>query len=698
MPAPGKPPRLAQRPVSRVDHGVRRTDPWSWIQDREDAEVLRHLEAENAWTEAALARWPGRREELLAELKARIVPETSSPPVREGPFLYYSRFRKGEEYPVFLRKRPVKGARGRVVVDGNRMAREAHGVDADGHFEIGALEASPDHRIFAFAADTVGRRIYTIRFREPDSGRDLPDAIPGAAPNLVWAATGDAIFYVQQDPNTLRWYRVLRHRLGTPASEDEIVFEEEDEAFGVSVSLSRSRAFVLIHCVQTERTEAWAVPADRPDARPRLLLPREDKHEFEIDHFRGRFYIRTNREAPDFRLVEAPETDPGALWSDVVPAREGVQIEGFELFETHLALFERENGRQELRIRGWREGAVRTVALPGPVRALDADDNPEADVAAVRIAVSTPRTPPTILAVDLASGRPKILKRHRAPGFRSRDYRTRRVFVRAPDGARIPLSLVYRAGRRPGPESPLLLYGYGAYGISMDPGFSASRLSLLDRGFVHAIAHVRGGQEMGRAWYDAGRLERKPNTFTDFIACARHLRDRGLCDPKRMFAMGGSAGGLLVGAALNLAPELFCGAVAIVPFVDSLNSMLDPDIPLTTGEYDEWGNPNEARSFSVMAGYAPYEQVGRAAYPHVLATSGLHDSQVQFWEPTKWVQRLRERNTNPDSLILLHTNLDAGHGGRSGRYRGLGETAMIYAFLTGLAEDPIDPGENDPER
>ena len=696
MPAAGEPPagppQAVRRPVRYEKFGRRWSDPWAWIRDREDPEVLRHLEAENAWTDRSLAGWSGIRDAALAEMKARIVPDSSSPPVPDGPFLYYSRYRPGEEYPVFCRRPRDKRGRGgaeQLLLDANALAREAHGDPADGYFDLGALEISPDHRILACAADTVGRRIYEFRFRDTGTGRLLEDRIPGAAPNLVWSRSGGTVLYASLDPETLRWFRVMRHRLGAPVEEDEVVYEETDETFSVMVSESRSRELLLIHCMQTDRAEAWAVPSDDPGAAPRRIVPRGEKHEFDLDHFRGRFLIRTNRDAPDFRLVEAPESDPGnpAGWTDIVPTREGVPLEGFEPFESHLALFERRNGRQELRLMEWGSGETRQVRLPGPVRALDEEDNPEAGAPQVRVVVSTPSTPPTTLAVSLQTGRRRVLKREEVPGFDPARYRARRLSARAPDGARIPISLVHRRDRPPGRRSPLLLYGYGAYGIPMDPAFSATRLTLLDRGFAFGIAHIRGGQELGRSWYEAGRMERKTNTFHDFIACARHLRRRGLCDPERMFAMGGSAGGLLVGAVLNEEPDLFAGVVAVVPFVDVLNTMLDPEIPLTTAEYDEWGDPNRREFFDLIAGYAPCENVPQAALPHVLVTSGLHDSQVQFWEPTKWVQRLRERNTNPDRRILLRTNLDAGHGGRSGRYRGLEEIAEIHSFLLGLAEE-----------
>ena len=695
--SPPAPPQAPRRPTSHEKFGRRWSDPWAWIRDREDPEVRRLLEAENAWTERCLAPWAGIRDTVLAEMKSRIVPETASPPVRHGPFLYYSRYRRGEEYPVFCRRRAGAGGGRRapeeLVLDGNQLAREAHGEAAEGYFSLGALEIDPEHRLLAFATDTVGRRIHEIRFLDTRTGEVLPDRIPGAAPNLVWARAGDAVVYTRLDPETLRWSEVWLHRLGEPAERDVRLYEEADETFWVAAHESRSREFVLLYCEQTDHAEAWAIPSGDPAAGPRKILPRGAPHEFGLDHFRGRFLIRTNRGAPDFRLVAAPEDRPAdeTVWTDLVPARPGVQLEGFEVFDTHLALFERRAGRQELRLMDWASGEARRVPLPGPVRALDEEDNPEPGASEVRVVVSTPKTPTTTLAVSLASGRRRTLKREAVPGFRSADYRVRRLTARADDGVRVPISLVHHRDYPPSPTSPLLLYGYGAYGISMDPAFSRARPSLLDRGFTFAVAHLRGGQELGRAWYEAGRQERKTNTFTDFIACARRLRDRGLCDPDRMFALGGSAGGLLMGAVLNREPDLFAAVVAMVPFVDVLNTMLDPDIPLTTAEYDEWGDPNRKEFFDLLANYAPYENVPSAPLPHLLVTSGLHDSQVQFWEPTKWVQRLRERNTAPDRRILLRTNLDAGHWGRSGRYRGLEETAEIYAFLIGLSEEPTPP-------
>ena len=678
------PPRARRQPVRRERFGRSWTDPWAWIRERDDPEVLRLLEAENAWTEASLARWSGVRDTVLDEMKRRIVPETVSPPVRHGPFLYYWRFRAGEEYASFCRRRPG-GRQEEVLLDQNELAREVHGDSGDGHFRVGMVETAPNHRIVAWAQDTVGRRIHEIRFLDTGTGELLEDRLEGAAPNLVWYRSGEVVLYTSLDPETLRWSRVLRHRLGTPQAEDEVVHEEEDDTFSVSAYESRSRELLLLHCEQTDRGEAWALPSGDPSAPARRILPRGEPHEFELDHFRGRFWIRTNRGAPDFRLVETRDPGDADAWADLVPPRPGVALEGFELFDTHLALFERRDGRQELRLVEWETGAGREVPLPGSVRALDEEENPEADADEVRVVVSTPKTPPTTLAVSLRTGRRRTLKRERVPGFHAAAYRVRRYAARAPDGARIPISLVHHRDHPPGPASPLLLYGYGAYGIPMDPAFSRTRPSLLDRGFSFAIAHVRGGRELGRAWYEAGRREAKPNTFRDFLACARHLRDRGRCDPERMFAMGGSAGGFLVGTCLNEDPGLFAGIVAMVPFVDVLNTMLDPDLPLTTAEYDEWGDPNRREFFDLLAAWAPCENVPRAALPHVLATSGLHDSQVQFFEPTKWVQRLRERNTDPAAMILLRTNLDAGHGGRSGRYRGLAEIAEIHAFLIGLA-------------
>ena len=691
---PAAPPAAKRRPARFERFGRRWSDPWAWLQDRDDPEVRRHLEAENAWTRRRLGRWSAIRDAVRGELKARIAPESATPPLRHGPFFYYSRYRRGEEYAITCRRptdrRGRMGGPEQVLLDGNRLAREVHGGKEGGYFRIGLFEPSPAHRLIAWSFDQSGNRVHEIRFLDTESGRPLDDVIPASAASLVWTRSFASVLYVVPEPDTLRWYRVMHHQLGSPAASDRVVYEEEDETFNVAVGTSRSRRFLFLHSLQTDQAEVWSIPAADPDTPPRRLIRRSPRHEFEVDHFRDRFYVRTNRDAPDFRLCEAPGEDPGReeSWRDVVPARPGVVLEHFELFDRRLALFERRGGRQELRLQDWDTGASRRVTLPGPVRALDPEDNPEPEAGSVRIVVSTPNLPATTLAVPLAGGRTRTLKREEVPGFPGTGtYRIRRLLARAADGARIPISLAHHRDHPPGPDRPLLLYGYGAYGIPMDPGFQSARLSLLDRGFVTATAHIRGGGELGRAWYEGGRQAEKQNTFTDFIASARHLRRRRSCDPERMFAMGGSAGGLLMGAVMNREPQLFRGIVAVVPFVDCLNTMLDPDLPLTTGEYDEWGNPNEPEAFARIAGYAPYEQVRRAPYPHLLATAGLHDSQVGFWEPAKWIQRLRARTTAPERLILLRINLGAGHAGRSGRYQSLEETAVLYCFLIALATE-----------
>ena len=694
-PAPGAgPPHAPRRPREWERFGRRFSDPWAWIRDRDDPETLRHLEAENAWTDRTLAPWAGLKDRIEHELRGRIVPDAASPPVRHGQFLYGFRYRPGEEYAVYWRRRLPARSRGRrgpeeLLLDPNRMAAETHGAADRGHFDLGAIEIAPGHDLLAFAVDTVGRRTYEVRFLDTRTGELLPDRIPGAAPNFAWAASGRTLLYTRLDPDTLRWTSVMGHRLGDPPEADSLVYEEADEEYSVAVSESRSRELLLIHAQQTDDAEAWAVPSDCPETRPRRLVPRGRRHLFDLDHFGGRFVLRSNHEAPDYRLAAAPADDAGdpARWEDLVPPAPGVQVEDFALFDSAIAVFERRGGRQELRILDPDGGRERRVRLPGRLRALDPEENPEAHASEVRVVVSGPKTAPRTLAVNLSTGRRRQLKREEVPGFRASQYRERRLWARAADGVRVPISLVHHRDHPPGPDAPLLLYGYGSYGISMDPVFSRLRLSLLDRGFTFAIAHVRGGQELGRAWYEAGRQHAKKNTFDDFIACARHLGKRGLADPNRIYAMGGSAGGLLVGAVLNRAPGLFAGAVAMVPFVDCLNTMLDESIPLTTSEYDEWGDPREEAFFHRIADYAPYENIPRTALPPVLVTTGLHDSQVQFWEPAKWVQRLRERNSDPAARILLRTSLDAGHGGRSGRYRGLGEIAEIYAFLVGLARE-----------
>ena len=557
-------------------------------------------------------------------------------------------------------------------------------VLAEGHdfCQVSALEFSPDGRLLGYAIDVEGRRIHTVRVKDLAADALLEDELAGVTSNLVWANDNRTLFYTRQHPETLRWHQVWRHTLGTAQADDVLVYEEADETFNCEVGKSRSKRYLLIASAQTVSTEYRLLDADRPDGAFDVFWPRERDHEYELDHYRDRFYVRTNHRARNFRLMEtdAAGTAP-ERWVEVVSHRDDVLLESFALFRGHLVLQERCGGLSRLHVRPWSGDGAHDIAFDEPVYDVHVSVNREADTRLLRFGYESLTTPRSTYDYDMEAGSRALLKRQEVlGGFDPGDYEAERLHATAPDGRQVPISLVARARARRDGAGPLLLYGYGAYGISMDPAFNSARLSLLDRGFQFAIAHVRGGQELGRHWYDEGRLGRKRNTFTDFIACAEHLVRQGYTRPDRLYAMGGSAGGLLMGAVLNMRPDLFAGAVAQVPFVDVLTTMLDDSIPLTTGEYDEWGNPRERAAFDDIVAYSPYDNVAARDYPALLVLAGLHDSQVQYWEPAKWVAKLRALKTDARPL-LLKTHMDAGHGGVSGRYRRYRETALQYAFL-----------------
>ena len=679
MPLPVAP----HRPHRHEAHGDVRLDDYYWMRDRDDPEVHAYLTAENTYLEDRLGHTAQRQTELFGEIKGRIKQTDVSVPYRDGSHFYYYRYEDGQEYRVYCRK-PLDDDTEAVLMDVNDLA--------SGHeyCEVGALGVSPDERLLAYAVDTVGRRQYDIRFRDLVTEQDLPDTIPGVTPNFVWANDNQTIFYARQHETTLRSHQVCRHRLGEEVSHDVLVFEERDDTFGCGVGKSRSKRYILIGTYQTLTTEYRVLDADHPEGPLQVFAPRRPGHEYHIDHYRDRFYIRSNADARNFRLLEAPDDDVGALsesqWRELIPHRDDVLVEAFEIFRDHLVLQERHEGLVRLRIRPWNGEAEHDVEFPEPAYEAYIDaHNRMADTTTLRFGYSSLSTPESVYDYDMVTRERTLLKREKVLGdFDSANYRTERFYAPAPDGVQIPISLVSRVGTPRDGTSPLLLYGYGSYGISMDAGFRSPRLSLLDRGFVFAIAHIRGGQELGRQWYDDGKLLRKRNTFTDFIACAEHLVAEGYTSSAHLYAMGGSAGGLLMGAIINLRPDLFHGVVAQVPFVDVVTTMLDDSIPLTTGEYDEWGNPNDPTYYEYIKSYSPYDNVRAGPYPHLLVMTGLHDSQVQYWEPAKWVARLRQLKTD-DNLLVFKTNMDAGHGGASGRYQRYKETALQYAFLLELA-------------
>ena len=680
------PPPIARKQPHRLEiHGDVRVDDYYWLRERDNPEVTAYLEAENAYVVERFGYTQAFQAELFDEIKGRIKQTDVSVPYRDGTHFYYWRYEDGKEYRVYCRK-PCEGDPGdeQVILDVNAVA--------SGHeyCDVGTLQVSPNERVLAYAADTVGRRQYTIRFLDLASGDVLPDEIRDVTSNFVWANDNRTVFYTRQHPTTLRSFEVCRHRLGQDASVDARVYEETDETFNCGVGRTRSKRYILVASYQTLTTEYHALEADHPDGRFAVFLPRRRGHEYHVDHYRDRFYIRTNADAKNFRLLETPMLgSTPELWDEVIPHREDVLLEAFDMFRDHLVLQERTDGLVRLRVCPWSGTEEHEVEFPEPAYDAYIDaHNHMPDTQVLRFGYSSLSTPESTYDYDMVTRERRLLKREEVIGeFDPAHYRTERLHATSPDGTRIPISLVARTGTPRDGTSPLLLYGYGSYGISADADFHSPRLSLLDRGFIFAIAHVRGGEELGRQWYDDGKLLRKKNTFSDFIACAEHLVGVGYTRADRLFAIGGSAGGLLMGAVINMRPDLFAGVVAHVPFVDMVTTMLDDGIPLTTGEYDEWGNPNDNRLYEYIKSYSPYDNVNAQPYPHLLVMTGLHDSQVQYWEPAKWVAKLRALKTD-DHMLLLKTNMDAGHGGASGRYRRYRESALQYAFLIDLALRP----------
>ncbi|HEX9580184.1 MAG TPA: S9 family peptidase [Gemmatimonadales bacterium] len=675
-----KPPSAMIKPVQLENLGHVRTDPYYWLRERENPQVIAYLEAENAHTEAVMARTKPLQERLFQEIRDRIKQTDETVPYRLDDYFYYTRYEDGKDYPIHARKRGTLDAPEEVMLDVNQLAQ--------GHtfFAVGGRQVSFGQDLLAFATDTVGRRVYTLRFKNLATGAMLPDEIPQVTGNMAWANDNRTLFYTQQDPETLRWHRVYRHVLGTDPATDQLVYDETDETFSSFVFRTKSKAYVMIASFQTVSSEYRYLDANRPQGTFAVIQPRERDHEYDVDHFGEHFFIRTNLSgATNFRLMRTPVARPARdHWEEVIPHRGDVLLEGIEIFRDHLVLVERARGLRQLRVRPWSGEGEHYLEFGEPAYLTSPAENPTFDTPLLRFNYTSLTTPNSVYDYDMGTRQRVLLKRDEIlGGFDQANYQTERWAARAADGAEVPISVVYRKGVQRDGANPLLLYGYGSYGLSMDASFNAPLISLLDRGFVYAIAHVRGGQELGRQWYDNGKLFTKKNTFTDFIACAEYLISRGFTTRERLFAQGGSAGGLLMGAVANLRPDLFAGIVAQVPFVDVVTTMLDASIPLTTSEYDEWGDPNKKDYYDYMLSYSPYDNVEAKAYPHLLVTTGLHDSQVQYWEPAKWVAKLRAMKTDQRRL-LLKTNLAAGHGGASARYQRYRDTAFIYAFLLDL--------------
>ena len=696
---PIAPPKATRRPLRSALHGSERIDPYAWLRDRDDPEVLAHLESENAYTEATLAPTAALQESIFQEMKARIQETDLSLPTRKGLWSYYSRTEEGKSYPIHCRRRTVD-----VEADPDGTAGEEILLDqntlAEGHdyFALGTFEVTVDHRCLAFAVDTAGDEIYELRFRDLVTGTDLADVVAETSAGVAWSADGTSVLYLVLD-DAMRPHQVWRHRIGR--SDDELVFEEPDERFYCSLSMSATDEFVFLVIGSQVTTETRVARADDLDAGFAVFRERVQDCEYAIDHHRGsngtdRFFVVTNDGAENFRLCST--TGPGAPWVPFAPewdtddalvsrgfdVSRRPKIEGLEVFRRHLALHERVEGLERLRVLSLTDeghvAAEHIVDHDEPVHSVWPVSNADLDAPFLRFGYSSLTTPPSVFDLDLATNEQVLRKRQPVLGdFDPHRYITGRRMVEASDGTLVPMSIVRHRDTAIDGTAPGLLYGYGSYEISSDPTFSTMRLSLLDRGFVFAIAHVRGGGELGRHWYLNGKFLAKKNTFSDFVACARSLISEGDVASDRLVSWGGSAGGLLVGAAVNLAPEVFAGVIAEVPFVDVVNTMLDESLPLTAIEWEEWGNPKDQEYYAYMQSYAPYENVGAVPYPSVLATAGLNDPRVGYWEPAKWIQRLREVTTG-DRPMLLKTELGAGHGGPSGRYDAWRDTAFVLAF------------------
>lgn len=679
------PPKARQIPFPMEAHGHVRVDEYYWMRERENPEVISWLTAENDYTQAQMAPTKPLQEKLAGELRTRIPQDDESVPYPDRGWEWYERMQEGLDYPVFLRRKPAANGQPagpeQVVVDVNELAK------GHGYCSVGGVAPAPNGEIVVWAADFVGRRKYTLYFRNMATGQMLPDQIQDVTGNVAWAEDNQTLFYTRQDPETLRSDRVYSHRLGTDPASDRLVYTETDEEFSVGVGLTRSRRYVVIESFQTLSSEILLIDARQPGGEPIIFLPRQENHEYSVDHLGDRFVIRTNWDAPNFRLMETSQ--PGLAredWKELVPHSESDFLESATLLDRWLVTEVLSNGLTQIRFRPWAEAnGWKTVDFGEPCYSAGVTATPETGTDRLRYYFSSLRTPDSTIEYDLAKGTREILKQEQIlGGFASDNYVTERLWATANDGTRVPISLVRHVRTPVDGTAPCWLYAYGSYGSSESAAFDPTLLNMLDRGFVYAIAHIRGGQEMGRHWYENGKLLHKKNTFTDFVDCARFLVAEKYSDPKRLYASGGSAGGLLMGAVSNMAPELFHGIIAEVPFVDVITTMLDASIPLTTSEYDEWGNPNEKEYYDYMLSYSPYDNVEAKAYPNLLVTTGLHDSQVQYWEPAKWVARLRARKTD-QNLLLLHTEMEAGHGGSSGRNRQYAETAFRQAFLLRLA-------------
>lgn len=662
-----------------VKHDDVRVDNYYWMNDREDQEVIAHLEKENAFYTEMTKHTTDFQASLFEEMKSRIKEDDSSVPYKQNGYWYITRYEIGKEYPIYSRKKGNLDATEELLFDCNELAK--------GHeyFSLSSFSISPDNTLAAFSVDTVSRRKYTLRVKNLKTGEILADKVDNTTGSSVWADDNKTIFYSKKDDVTLRSDKIFKHKLGD--TEDTLVFNEEDETFSAYVYKSKSKKYIIIGSYSTLTSECRTIKANDPDGQFKIFAPRTRGLEYGIAHYKNDFYVLTNKDgATNFKLMKVEEGDTSAEnWKEFIPHRADVLLEGMDIFKDYYVLSERKNGLNELKIVRW--DGTDSYYLPFDIETYTANvsTNPDFDTETLRYRFNSMSTPSSIIDFNMRTKAKEIKKEQEVLGgkFAKENYIEKRIWATARDGVKVPMSIVYHKDTKLDANTPVLQYAYGSYGATIDPYFSTVRLSLLDRGFVYALAHIRGGQYLGRPWYEDGKLLKKKNTFTDFVDCSKFLISEGYTSADHLYAMGGSAGGLLMGAIVNMAPELYNGIVAAVPFVDVITTMLDDSIPLTTGEYDEWGNPNEKEYYDYMKSYSPYDQVTAKAYPNMLVTTGLHDSQVQYFEPAKWVAKLREVKTD-ENILLFDINMDAGHGGASGRFESLKEVAKEYAFLLDL--------------
>ncbi len=672
-------------------HGDVRMDEYYWMKlsdaqkeaetkDTQTQDVLDYLNAENDYQKEMMAHTEGFQTKLFDEIVGRIDQTDQSVPVKVNGYWYYSRFEEGQDYPLHCRKEGSQENDESIMLNGPELAK------GHSYYAIGGRSVSEDNKLLVYGVDTVSRRQYTLYFKNLETGEILEDKIENTTGGATWANDNKTVFYTVKDPLTLRSYRIFKHKLGTAQSEDEMVYEEKDDTYGTFVYKTKSRKFLIIGSYQTLATEYRYLSADQPDGEWTVFEPRQRDHEYSIAHYGDEFYVVTNWDAKNFRLMKTPQDKTGRdNWAEVIAHRPETLLEGIEIFKDFLVLEERTNGLNEIRIKRWDGSGEYYMEFQDPAYSAGVGANPEFDTDIVRYGYTSMTTPSSSYDFNMVTKERELLKQQKVLGgeFSVDNYASERVFVTADDGTQVPMSIVYRKGFEKNGTKPILLYGYGSYGNSIDAYFSSVRLSLLDRGFAFAIAHIRGGQEMGRVWYEDGKLMKKKNTFTDFIDCGEYLIENKYTSEDHLYAMGGSAGGLLMGAIMNMAPDMWNGVVAAVPFVDVVTTMLDEDIPLTTGEYDEWGNPNEKAAYDYIKSYSPYDNIEAKSYPNLLITTGYWDSQVQYWEPAKWIARLRVLRKG-DNQLMMHCNMDAGHGGASGRFERYKEVALEYAFLLDL--------------